>query len=127
MTTEICSDCNIRLEIGCQSRKLDGAIEVIWCPKCGQQRFGEVLPEMMMKVEEDNGSIVVRWAGNQPSVREISMLRMLDPNLEDKALEEVVGLLRRSKDWRITNLFHHQAREILKQLQAKGIKADWLT
>jgi hypothetical protein len=124
MSTEVCSECNIALQVGFKSLGLDGCIEIIWCPKCGQQRSGEILSEVM-EVEESNWAILVEWAGDQPSIKEISTVRMLDPHLQGKSLEEVVRLLRRSKDWRISDLVRYQANKILEQLQVRGIKADW--
>jgi hypothetical protein len=52
-------------------------------------------------------------------------MRMLDPNLEGKPLEEVVRLLRRSRNWQITNLSRIDADEILAELQRHGVTAKW--
>jgi hypothetical protein len=121
---EACPECRIPLVLGLRSLGLEGSQEIIWCPKCGNARAGAIVPDIL-EVEEPNWAIVVEWSGIQPNAKEISMVRMLDPNLQDQALTAVMSQLRRSANWRINNLFRYQADKILEKLRQQGIQADW--
>jgi hypothetical protein len=114
------------MQLGYVPIGLSVAREVIWCPKCGQHIYGEVDDGMILEIEKENYGVAVRWSGEQVSVQEISLMRMLDPNLQEKPLEAVARLLRRSTHWRIENLSRNHAHQILKVLQAKGVTADWI-
>jgi hypothetical protein len=125
MERQVCSDCNLLMQLGYESLGLAGSREVIWCPKCGHHSYGELYPEMLMEVEEKNYGLNIAWAGEQPNVKEISMIRMLDPNLQEKPLEEVVRLLRRSQNWQITNLSRYDANKILEELRRQNVTVEW--
>jgi hypothetical protein len=122
--TGVCPECRIPLVLGLKSLGLEGSQEIVWCPKCGNASDGAIVPDIL-EVEEPNWAIVVEWSGTQPNAKEISTVRMLDPNLQDQALMAVMSQLRRSATWRINDLFRYQADNILEKLRQQGIQADW--
>jgi DNA-directed RNA polymerase subunit RPC12/RpoP len=48
MERQICSDCNLLMQLGYESLGLVGSNAVIWCPKCGHRIYGELHPEMLI-------------------------------------------------------------------------------
>jgi hypothetical protein len=123
MEPQICADCNLKMGGYYQSFGLAGTRLVMRCHKCKQEIYGDIDPNHIseIEIEYEDYCVEINWAGASASIREIAILRKLDPSLHDRSMQTCVAEIRQAPNWHINNLSHNQCTSIIWELRQQGI------
>jgi hypothetical protein len=122
MALQICHHYELCMFVSHQSLGSEGWQEFVQCPRCHYRVYGEIVPVDEIEVDYDDFCLEIYWTGESAGIKEIALLRKLDPSLHDRSLQKCVESIRKTPMWRIMNLSKRQCDNIATELNKHSMK-----